>query len=81
MTNPTTQVAPRALQTLKLSKPRRPDTTRYWFVWAPTRNRPRQRHTSLNAALAEAERLAAMHPGVAFIAYEARSIARRMVQQ
>lgn len=75
-----TSAAPRAhsrpLLTLRgpQPKPKPPDINRFYFVWSPERSRPRYRHATSEAALAEAARLTAQHPGVPFIAYEARAL-------
>jgi Uncharacterized protein conserved in bacteria (DUF2188) len=56
--------------TLKL----RPGTTprarrNCWIVWKDGGSRPRRRHDSLTDALAEATRLAALHPGAVLRTY------------
>ena len=73
---PDTNTSQPVRKTLVLPKTRmrQPDTNHFWFVWSPARNRPRQRHASRDAAIAEAERLAQLYPCVEFIAYEARPI-------
>ena len=41
-----------------------------WINWRDNGFRPRKRHSSLNAALTEATRLARLNPGVAIRTYE-----------
>ena len=53
-------------------------TERFWFLWAPSRRRPEKRQPSLAAALAEADRLTELNPGVRFDVFEARRVARRL---
>jgi hypothetical protein len=52
--------------------------TQFWCVWGVGRRAPRQRHSSKEAAVAEADRLAGIHPARLFIVYEARAVARRV---
>lgn len=42
----------------------------FWVVWNPDGNNPRRRHTSIVAAVSEAERLAQQAPGEVFIVLE-----------
>jgi hypothetical protein len=48
----------------------------FYFVWSPDRRSPRVRHASRDLAIAEADRLAAMFPGVAFDVFAARRVSR-----
>ena len=66
-------VVPKAVQ---LPPPTEPNDQRFWFVWSPQRRRPRQRHPTKDAATTEANRLAALHPGVRFHVYEATCVAK-----
>jgi len=43
------------------------DTTPFWFVWNENGNAPRHKHISVESAATEAQRLARMNPGDAFI--------------
>jgi hypothetical protein len=52
---------------------------RAWVVWGEGRRSPRNRHLSQAAATAEAERLAALHPGVVFTVFELTRVAKRLV--
>lgn len=38
----------------------------YYYVYNPSGSRPTYRHASLESAVAESERLAALHPAVSF---------------
>jgi hypothetical protein len=67
-------------KTLTLARPRPPGTNIFHFVWSPSRRRPRHRHVSREAAIAECERLAQLNPGTEFVVYEARSVARHKVR-
>jgi hypothetical protein len=49
---------------------------RYFYVWAPSRRNPRQRHPTRELAEAEALRLATLQPGVLFCVYQATRLAR-----
>ena len=84
MNDTSTPPAKRAKLTLREPLPRlqpdEPDVRHYFYVWSPQRTRPRKRHATSVAAAAEARRLSELHPGVEFIAYEARAIARRVVE-
>ena len=43
----------------------------FWLVWSPTGHKPPSfRHPSIQAATAEAERLATAHPGQLFVVLE-----------
>lgn len=46
----------------------------FWFVWAPDALRPSKQYSSLSAALADAEKLRALHPEREFLVYEARQV-------
>ena len=48
---------------------------RFWFVWAPTEQRPKRRHPTFESARAEAARLAALAPHKEFLVYEATRLA------
>ena len=50
--------------------------TEFWFVWSPSRRAPRKRHATAAAALEEATRLAALHPGLRFHVYKAYCVGR-----
>jgi hypothetical protein len=41
----------------------------YWMVWGPTRYPPKQRHETESDAVAEADRLATLKPGVRFYVF------------
>jgi hypothetical protein len=77
MNTPNTNTPQPARKTLTLRSNPRSAGTNFYFVWAPTRRRPRQRHQTRDAAIAEADRIAQLNPGVEFVVYEARAIARR----
>lgn len=48
---------------------------KFWLVWSPTGARPpHYRHASHQAAVNEAERLAATHPGQEFIVLGAEAL-------
>ena len=49
---------------------------RFAFVWRSDGRRPRKRHPTTAAAIAEAERLAEANPNVEFGVYEARLATR-----
>jgi hypothetical protein len=51
----------------------------YWYVWAPDRRKPKERHPTFEAADAEATRLAGLNPGVRFDVYAAYCVAKRLV--
>lgn len=46
-------------------------TETFWMVWNPAANAPRHRHDYEGGAIAEAERLARLHPGQEFFILEA----------
>ena len=79
MNTANTSTAP-TRKTLTLARPLPPGTNLFHFVWSPSRRRPRQRHVLREDAIAECERLAQLNPGMEFIVYEARSIARHKVR-
>lgn len=60
-------VVTRVVEGLSITK--RP--AKFWFVWTKTGRVPRFAHDSFEAATAEAERLATIHPGKTFIVLEA----------
>lgn len=60
------------------SSPPPVSNTQFWCVWGVGRRAPRQRHSSKEAAIAEADRLAGIHPGRLFIVYECKAVARRV---
>lgn len=60
-----------------LSIHNRPGLDQYHYVWAEGRRAPRQRHPSREAAVAEAERLSQINPGVTYHVYVARRVATR----
>jgi hypothetical protein len=76
--NPEPSTAPAARKVLTLTRPRRPPIETFFFCWSPSRRRPRERHRDRAAAIAEAERLAALHVGTDFFVYEARVITRKV---
>jgi hypothetical protein len=45
-----------------------------WIVWKDGGSRPRRRHDSLTDALAEATRVAALHPGAVLRTYECKLV-------
>lgn len=49
----------------------------FYVVWNPARGLPRYRHDTLDAAKAEAERLANKHPGEEFFVLDVRGRALR----
>jgi hypothetical protein len=73
---PQVQAQPKP-QRSTLSITRAPGVDSYYFVWGEGRRAPRQRHDSCEAAVAEAERLAQLHPSVSFHVYMARRVATR----
>jgi hypothetical protein len=60
-----------------LTLPPRPRTNIFYFCWALSRRRPRQRHATREAALAEGERLTQL-TGLEFVTYEARAVGRKV---
>ena len=60
------------------SSPPPVSNTQFWCVWGVGRRSPRQRHGTKEAAIAEADRLATIHPGRLFIVYECKAVARRV---
>lgn len=46
----------------------------FWFVWRTDGSRPRQRHATLEAAIAERDRLRELVPGAEFRVFEAREV-------
>lgn len=60
-----------------LSIAARPGIDVYHFVWAEGRRGPRQRHASFDEAVAEAERLSQINPGVTYHVFVARRVATR----
>lgn len=52
------------------------NTTEFWVVWNPSRGLPQVRHDTQAAAEAEADRLAAKHPGDEFIVLHAESVTK-----
>jgi hypothetical protein len=46
----------------------------FYFLWNPRRQRPRQRHPSITAALAERTRLIEVAPGEEFCLFEAQRL-------
>lgn len=55
------------------------NTTEFWVVWNPSRGLPQFRHNTQAAAEAEADRLAAKHPGDEFIVLRAESVTKTEV--
>jgi hypothetical protein len=49
--------------------PTTPQDREFFIIWAFTRSRPRQRQATREAAIIEAERLAAINPGVPYRVY------------
>lgn len=45
----------------------------FWLVWNPARDKPQHRHSTLDGANREAERLARANPGETFIVLESVS--------
>lgn len=60
-----------------LSITARPGIDLYHYVWAEGRRGPRQRHASFDDAVAEAERLSQINPGVTYHVFVARRVATR----
>lgn len=54
-------------------------TTEFWVVWNPYKGLPQVRHDTQAAAEAEADRLAAKHPGDEFIVLRAESVTKAEV--
>lgn len=48
--------------------------TRFWINWRTDGFRPKHRHATLESALAEKERLAAMFPSATFQTFECRIV-------
>ena len=58
-----------------------PVSNSYAFcVWGVGRRAPRMRHPTKERAIAEATRLAGLNPGVEYLVYELRSVAKRVVK-
>jgi hypothetical protein len=57
-----------------LSVPPAPLDGPFWFLWRLDANRPRQRHSTLEAAVAEYDRLKLLNPEADYRIYEARRV-------
>lgn len=73
-----TAIKPPASPAPALTPPANAPVERFHFVWSPSRRRPRQRHTTREAASAEAARLAQLTPGTVFCVYSAIEIERHI---
>jgi hypothetical protein len=51
--------------------------SQFWLVWKRDGGPPRHRHATRDLAVAEAERLAALHPGQVFYIYESKLVDRQ----
>ena len=54
------------------------NAARFWFIWQPNGYRPKKRHATLEAALAEAARLSTANHRIEFRVYEAQLVECRV---
>jgi hypothetical protein len=66
------RVAPNARQSLPINAP----ATHFWINWRVDGQRPKKRHSTLERALAELERLRGVHPGADIHTFECRLVER-----
>lgn len=62
-----------------LSIARRPGLDQFYLVWAENRRAPRKRWAMREDAVAEADRLSQINPGINYHVYVARRVAMRKV--